>query len=166
MDFKEIYTQVVKINQADPASHEARLGKITEEVGELATAINRTTGRKFRKFSDTDEVIALEALHEGADVIQNVMSLLAGFNFTAEQILEALTEKNVIWEKLVFVKEVQKKVNSVYSENSTFSGSGIGKEKNEFTIICYWNGGIENTHLVMPSCWDGIPLEHISIKNN
>jgi hypothetical protein len=88
------------------------------------------------------------------------MSILAGFGFTAEEILEALTEKNIIWERLIFVKEIQKKVIETYSKNPLYVGSGIGKANDEFSIVCYWAENFEDMNL-MPPQWSGVPVEHI-----
>jgi len=101
MNFENVYADIVRINKKDPASHEARLGKLFEEAGELAKAINKTNGRKVLKSEDTPENVRLEVLDEAADTVQNVVSIIEGFGFTCEDLVKAMATKNQKWEKKV-----------------------------------------------------------------
>jgi len=97
-NFEIIYNDISRINQKDQATAAERLGKFFEEGGELAKAINKTNGRKVLKPEDTPESINQEILDEGADSIQNVICILDGFGFTAEDVLKAIARKNEKWE--------------------------------------------------------------------
>lgn len=96
---KVIYKEIQGLNQLDPATHAERLGKLAEEFGELAMAINKSTGRKFT--DESEEEIKKELLGEIADVIQNTMSIADGFEFTLEDIVLALSEKNSKWIEVI-----------------------------------------------------------------
>ena len=106
-NFQAIFWEVKRWNGEDPASNEGRLGKLTEEVGELAKAINKTNGRKILKEEDTPDAIRAEILDEAADVIQNVLSIIDGFDFTAPEILMAIVKKNKKWEQKMIEKKVK-----------------------------------------------------------
>lgn len=159
MKFTTIYENISRLNTADPASASNRLGKLMEEVGEIATEINKLSGRKIRKPEETDEVIAKEILHEGADVIQNVISILDGFGFTAEDLLEALNDKNGLWEKVLKIKGVKRELVELYSKNPSFVGTGITKRKGEPVIMVYWKEQIVD-HELLPFEQDGFAIEH------
>ena len=101
MKFEDVYTDISRINKKDPATNAERLGKLFEETGELAKAINKTNGRKVLNEEDTTENIAKEVLYEAADSIQNVISVIDGFGFTCEDLVTAIAMKNKKWEKKV-----------------------------------------------------------------
>jgi NTP pyrophosphatase (non-canonical NTP hydrolase) len=101
MEFKEIYNNISTINKKDKATNAERLGKLFEEAGELAKAINKTNGRKSLKKKDTHESIKQEILDEAADTIQNVISIVDGFGFTYEDLMSSINNKNKKWEKKI-----------------------------------------------------------------
>lgn len=101
LKFEDIYSDVSRINKKDPATHAERLGKLFEETGELAKAINKTNGRKILHDEDTEESIQKEVLDEAADSIQNVISIIDGFGFTCEDLVKAIAKKNKKWEAKV-----------------------------------------------------------------
>ena len=106
-NFQLIFWEINRLNGEDPATHEGRLGKLTEEVGELAKAVNKTNGRKVLSPEDTPEAIRAEILDEAADTIQNVISIIDGFDLTAEDLLAALVRKNKKWEQKMIEKKVK-----------------------------------------------------------
>lgn len=69
---KEVYKEIQRINQLDPATSELRLCKLFEEVGEFARAVNMKLGRKTTELSD--EQILEEIKEEAADTIQCLLS--------------------------------------------------------------------------------------------
>lgn len=69
---KEVYKEIQRINQIDPATSELRLCKLFEEVGEFARAVNMKLGRKATDLSD--EQIIEEIKEEAADTIQCLLS--------------------------------------------------------------------------------------------
>lgn len=101
MKFEEAFNDICRINKKDPATNTERLGKLFEETGELAKAINKTNGRKVLKEEDTPENINKEILDEAADSIQNVISIIDGFGFTCEDLVLAMHAKNKKWEENV-----------------------------------------------------------------
>jgi NTP pyrophosphatase (non-canonical NTP hydrolase) len=159
MKFTTIYENISRLNSADPASASNRLGKLMEEVGEFATEINKLSGRKIRKPEDTDEAIEKEILLEGADIIQNVISILDGFGFTAEDLLNALNNKNGLWDKVLKVKGVKKQVADKFEKDPMFTGCGITKEQGEVIIVVYWKEEVVDFEL-LPFQWDGVPVRH------
>jgi len=72
-----------------------RLCKLFEESGELAQAVNRTTGRKKNKMSE-DEVIDL-ICEEAADTIQCVISLIDTYGITYDDLTKMMAKKNEKW---------------------------------------------------------------------
>ncbi len=101
MGFKKTVKEIVRLNKLDEKSVSKRMCKITEEIGELAQAVNKTTGIKRLKKEDTKENMLDNILEEGADSIQCVISLLGKFGFTAEDILRKMDEKNEYWEQVI-----------------------------------------------------------------
>lgn len=95
--FESLFAEVAELNKLDPASHEARLAKLAEEFGEIAKAVCKAIGRKILKEHETEETVLQENCDEGGDTIQNVMSLLQGMGFTAEDILLSIQKGNVNW---------------------------------------------------------------------
>lgn len=81
---KDIYEEIKRINKLDPASSTHRMCKISEEVGELAQAVNKTLGRKVVSES-REEVINL-IKEEAADSIQCILSLLDSCSVNFEKI--------------------------------------------------------------------------------
>lgn len=69
---KEVYKDIQRINQLDPATSELRLCKFFEEGGEFSRAINMKLGRKITTLSD-DEILE-EIKEEAADTIQCLLS--------------------------------------------------------------------------------------------
>lgn len=96
---RKIFNDVKELNKLDPASNSDRLCKLIEEVGELATEVNKTTGRK--KHKNTEEEIITEIVLEAADVIQNVFSVIDGFNISYDDLLIAMKIKNKKWHKKI-----------------------------------------------------------------
>ena len=96
MDSQELFEDVKRLNHKKLCPAVNGLGKLMEEVGELAQGINKTTGMKMHDedYVDIVDNIAVEC----ADVIQNVYSLAEKFGITLEQICEKMAAQNVEWE--------------------------------------------------------------------
>ena len=99
MGFNNNIKEIEKLNKIDPATISERLCKVMEEVGELAQAINKTTGRKFWKKNDTLKKINENILEEGVDSIQCIVSLLTQMGFNDDDIISVMEKKNKAWEK-------------------------------------------------------------------
>lgn len=98
MGFNELYNDIARINKKDQATHSERLGKLFEESGELAKAVNKTSGRKILKEGENAETIRAEIIDEAADTVQNVICLIEGYGITSTELLEAIQKKNKKWE--------------------------------------------------------------------
>ena len=90
---KEHYNRVLELNELDPAPISERGMKLTEEVGELAKEVNRTTGRKKSKLSVREVREAM--LGEAADSIQCIFSVLHQYN-TENPIAENITYGDLV----------------------------------------------------------------------
>jgi len=101
MNFEDVYSEISRINKKDPATHSERVSKLFEEAGEFARAVNKATGRKVLSEEDTPIKIDLDILEEAADTIQNVISVLDGFEWSCEHLIFAMQQKNEKWEKKV-----------------------------------------------------------------
>ena len=100
MEFTGLYKQIGELNKKDPTNHSERLCKLFEEVGELAQAVNKVTGRKKLSIDDTPESIKENITEEIADVIQNAICIGCGFGITEEEILEIMASKNKKWDSI------------------------------------------------------------------
>jgi NTP pyrophosphatase (non-canonical NTP hydrolase) len=107
--FKEIVKEIGRLNSKDQASHSERMCKVMEEIGELAQAVNRTTGRKILKEKDTVESMNENLLEEGVDSIQCIISLLKGYGYGHKDILKKMKHKNKVWESVIEKKKKIKK---------------------------------------------------------
>jgi len=115
--FNKIFSNIKRLNKIDPASAAERLGKLTEEVGELAKEVNKTNGRKVLKAGDTLESIRNEIRDEAADTIQNVISIVDGFGINANELLEAIVRKNKSWETKIKDKKRGPEAKNVLEKN-------------------------------------------------
>jgi len=100
---RNLYDEIGELNILHPKTAAERLGKLTEEVGELATEVNKTNGQKIH--NNTDEEIIDEMTQEGADVIQNVFSILDGFGIKYDNIVAAMEIKNDKWRNNIKTEE-------------------------------------------------------------
>lgn len=99
--FKEIVKEISELNSKDKATNSERMCKVVEEIGELAQAVNRTTGRKILKEKDTEESLRENLLEEGVDSIQCIISLLDGYGYNSKDILRKMRQKNKVWKKVI-----------------------------------------------------------------
>ena len=108
MGFKKVVKEIGRLNNLDKATISERMCKVTEEIGEFAQQLNKTTGRKILKREDTKESIKKEILSEGADSIQCIISVLSDFGFTAKEITKQMKENNKNWEEKIKKKKNEK----------------------------------------------------------
>ena len=80
---KEIYKEIQRINELDPANPALRLCKLFEEAGEFAQAVNKKLGRKV--VNETEQEVLDLIKEEAADTIQCLLSFAdsydLGFHF-------------------------------------------------------------------------------------
>lgn len=98
-NMKEIYDDIKRINLLDPAGPSERLCKLYEETGELAQAVNKTTGRKV--VTQTPDEVRDLIIEESADSIQCVLSLIDYWGITYEELVDKIKTKNIKWETVV-----------------------------------------------------------------
>lgn len=103
---KKIYKQIDKLDDGR-VSNAQRLSKLFEECGEFAQSINKTIGMKSTNQSRED--VECEILEEGADVVQNVFSILADFGFSLKDLEREIERKNKVWEKKLKLNDKNKK---------------------------------------------------------
>lgn len=91
-----ITQQIIKLSRKERKPIMARVVKLAEEHGELAAAILREEGwkgmGKYTKETNHDNV-----LEEGCDVMIIVLSLLAKYKFTEDEIDEMMQKKLDKW---------------------------------------------------------------------
>lgn len=100
---KKIFKQIQEIATTDDVPVEHAMGKLFEEVGELAQCINMTNGMKVTNL--TQPQIQAEVLQEGVDVIQNVFWILQKFGYTYKDVKEMFKAKNAKWEEKIKEKQ-------------------------------------------------------------
>lgn len=129
--FNKVYSEIKRLNKLDPATASERVSKLLEEAGELAKEVNKTTGRKVLKPSDTPQAIRKEMIDEGADTIQNVLSILDGFGVKPAEILEAMVRKNKSWaEKIKSKKRGPEAKNTLIKAKAEPAVDKKSKDKN------------------------------------
>jgi NTP pyrophosphatase (non-canonical NTP hydrolase) len=97
---KSIHQQILDASKKEPKPIMARMVKLQEECGELAVAVLKKEGWKGMG-KDNPESNHENILEEGCDVMIIVMSVLAKYKFTEEQIEEKLQQKLDKWMKLI-----------------------------------------------------------------
>jgi NTP pyrophosphatase (non-canonical NTP hydrolase) len=93
---KSIHQQILDTSKKEPKPIMARMVKLQEECGELAVAVLKKEGWKGMG-KDNPESNHENILEEGCDVMIIVMSVLAKYKFTEEQIEEKLQQKLDKW---------------------------------------------------------------------
>lgn len=104
---EELLDEIYQIAEKDSGTLAEHLGKLTEETGEFARAVNMINGRKTRKNGETDEEVDANLVEEAADVIQVVLSILKKRNISPIQLFAALAAKNKTY--AAFVEKLNKK---------------------------------------------------------
>jgi NTP pyrophosphatase (non-canonical NTP hydrolase) len=97
---KSIHRQILDASKKEPKPIIARMVKLQEECGELAVAVLKKEGWKGLG-KDTKDTNHDNILEEGCDVMIIVMSVLAKYKFTEEQINDKLQAKLNKWMKLI-----------------------------------------------------------------
>jgi len=97
---KSIHRQILDASKKEPKPIMARMVKLQEECGELAVSVLKKEGWKGMG-KDNKDTNHENILEEGCDVMIIVMSVLAKYKFTEEQIDEKLQQKLDKWMKLI-----------------------------------------------------------------
>lgn len=77
---KDVYNDIKRINQLDPATPTLRLCKLFEEAGEFSRAVNKKLGRKVIGDGETEENIIEDIKEEAADTIQCLLSFADSYD--------------------------------------------------------------------------------------
>lgn len=102
---RELFEQVKKIASTDQVPIEHAMGKLFEEVGELAQCINMTNGMKVNNLKP-DEIV-LEARQEIIDVIQNCFWVAQRLGISYDELIEEFKVKNEKWESKIKIKNAK-----------------------------------------------------------
>jgi NTP pyrophosphatase (non-canonical NTP hydrolase) len=97
---KSIHQQILEASKKEPKPIMARMVKLQEECGELAVAVLKKEAWKGLG-KDTPTSNHENILEEGCDVMIIVMSVLAKYKFTEEQIEDKLQQKLDKWMKTI-----------------------------------------------------------------
>lgn len=73
--------------------------KVTEETGEFAQVVNKLIGMKV--VDETPQQLLSQLTEEAADIIQNVLSVVASQGIPLEDVLKLIPIKNKKWLKRV-----------------------------------------------------------------
>lgn len=99
---KHLFEDVKRIASTDDVPVEHAMGKLFEEVGELAQCINMTNGMKSTNM--TSPQIVLEAKQEIVDVIQNCFWVAQKLGISYDELKECFIEKNIKWQNKIVTK--------------------------------------------------------------
>lgn len=97
---KTIHQKILDASKKEPKPIMARMAKLQEECGELAVAVLKKEGWKGLG-KDTKKTNHDNILEEGCDVMIIVMSILAKYRFSQEEIDEKLQQKLDKWMALI-----------------------------------------------------------------
>lgn len=103
---KALFEDVKRIAGTDQVPLEHAMGKLFEEVGELAQCVNMTNGMKVTSL--TFPQIVQEAKQEIVDVIQNAFWVAQRLGISYDELKECFTEKNIKWEDKIQQKNAVK----------------------------------------------------------
>jgi len=102
---RELFEQVKRIAATDQVPLEHAMGKLFEEVGELAQCVNMTNGMKVNDL--TPEEIVLESRQEIIDVIQNCFWVAQKLGITYDELIDEFGVKNNKWEAKIKIKNAK-----------------------------------------------------------
>ena len=97
----KIFNKIVELSNKEDASILHCVAKLSEETGELSSAILLKDGYKLNKYSLTESEIETEILDEGADSILVLIDLLNKAGFSIEDIKSSLEKKMIAWENVI-----------------------------------------------------------------
>ena len=101
----EILNKIVEVGSEEGGTILHRLGKLSEESGELASAILLKDGYKMNKHNYSEIEITDNILEEGVDTLIVVFDLLIKSGFSIDEIKDKFDEKIVTWKKVVDSKK-------------------------------------------------------------
>jgi NTP pyrophosphatase (non-canonical NTP hydrolase) len=95
----KVFEDIKRLDNLDDSSLSDSFLKLSEEIGELANAINKFNGRK--NSLESKEEIILNIKEEIADSIQNLILISTRFGFDHTDIINEIFKKNKKWEKVI-----------------------------------------------------------------
>lgn len=101
---EKFFKEIKAINKIDKVGIELALCKLFEEAGELAQAVNMTTGRKASKLSPKE--IKANIKEECIDTIQNVFCIADKAGISYKDLCEVFGTKNAKWKSRIANKEI------------------------------------------------------------
>lgn len=104
-----IYEELGRLTAASPKALPTRMLKLTNEVGELAQAVDIAEGNAGTKYRDVKNPFA-DVLEEAVDVMlvnaSLIIQLMRTHNFTPAQVLEVIEMKMAKWQRVLELDEV------------------------------------------------------------
>lgn len=104
-----IFNEMKRLTDATPKDMPTRMLKMTNEVGELAQAVDIASGNAGTKYRDVEDPIA-DVLEEAVDVLlvngSMIIQLMRTHGFTAEQVFDVIEKKMAKWEHVLKLDEV------------------------------------------------------------
>lgn len=97
---KSIHKKILRASKKEPKPIIARMVKLQEECGELAVAILKKEGWKGLG-KDTPATNHDNILEEGCDIMIIVMSIIANYKFSEDQMNRKLQQKLDKWMKVI-----------------------------------------------------------------
>lgn len=95
MKMNKIFDEIGILEIKSHSSTSLHLCKLTEEIGELATEINKLNG--IKKHNEHYVTTRKNIIEESADSIQCIFAILNNLNISYEELKEILVQKNNKW---------------------------------------------------------------------
>jgi len=103
-----IYEELGRLTAATPKALPTRMLKLTNEVGELAQAVDIAEGNAGTKYRDVVDPVA-DVLEEAIDVLlvdgSLIIQLMRDHNIKPAQVLEVIEKKMAKWEQVLQLDE-------------------------------------------------------------
>lgn len=103
-----IYEELGRLTAATPKALPTRMLKLTNEVGELAQAVDIAEGNAGTKYRDVVDPVA-DVLEEAIDVLlvdgSLIIQLMRDHNIKPAQVLEVIEKKMTKWEQVLQLDE-------------------------------------------------------------
>ncbi|MNE25711.1 hypothetical protein D3C80_1190470 [compost metagenome] len=99
-----IFEELGRLTAATPKGLPTRMLKLTNEVGELAQAVDIAEGNAGTKYRDVEDPIA-DVLEEAIDVLlvdgSLIIQLMRDHNINPDRVLEVIEQKMAKWQKVL-----------------------------------------------------------------
>jgi len=97
----KILKQILEVGSTEGGTTLHRIAKLSEEAGELSSAVLLQDGYKVNKYNKSDAQINANILEEGVDVLLVVYDLLFKAGFSIDDVKDELSVKLDVWDSVV-----------------------------------------------------------------